>query len=204
MLFPVPSEPSPKRSFKLLLAGGGAAVIAVVVAWWTWPGLSATPSRNFVTSGQPVAGVATPAAAPFTPPPFPSPQTVPATPPQSLPSPPVAPVGARKPASADAAVAALAKPPVAAVARKGGVSSPTERPPEQSAATASNRAEGGTPKGLPPLTISGYINDEQGGRLAIVNDKLVHEGEEVSPGLRLEKIVDDSAVFTYKGQRFRR
>ena len=44
----------------------------------------------------------------------------------------------------------------------------------------------------------------RGENLAIINDKLVREGEEVAPGLRLEKIIDESAVFTYKGQRFRR
>lgn len=57
---------------------------------------------------------------------------------------------------------------------------------------------------LPALSIAGYVHDEQGGSLAMVNDRLVREGDEVAPGVRLEKILGDSAVFTYQGVRFRR
>jgi Type II secretion system protein B len=38
----------------------------------------------------------------------------------------------------------------------------------------------------------------------MINNQLVHEGEEVSPGLRLVKILDDSAIFSYKGFVFSR
>jgi general secretion pathway protein B len=62
----------------------------------------------------------------------------------------------------------------------------------------------GDPRGLPTMNIAGYIHDEQEGSIAMINDKLVREGEEVSPGLRLEKILSDGAIFSYKGQRFRR
>jgi len=59
-------------------------------------------------------------------------------------------------------------------------------------------------KGLPALNITGYIHNQQSGSLAMINNQLVHEGDEVFPGLRLIKIIDDSAVFSYKGYVFSR
>jgi general secretion pathway protein B len=59
-------------------------------------------------------------------------------------------------------------------------------------------------KGLPALNIAGYIHNAQTGNLAMINNSLVHEGEEVSPGLLLVKILDDKAVFSYKGYVFSR
>lgn len=60
------------------------------------------------------------------------------------------------------------------------------------------------PSGLPAISISGYIKDQTGSNLAIINDKLVREGEEISPGLRLEKIDGEQAILNFRGQRFRR
>lgn len=57
---------------------------------------------------------------------------------------------------------------------------------------------------LPPLSITGYVHNEQSGTVAMINNQLVHEGEEVSPGLRLIKILDNSAIFSYKGYVFTR
>jgi general secretion pathway protein B len=59
-------------------------------------------------------------------------------------------------------------------------------------------------KDLPALSITGYIHNSESGNLAMINNQLVHEGEEVSPGLRLVKILDDSAIFSYKGFVFSR
>lgn len=68
-----------------------------------------------------------------------------------------------------------------------------------------NTASKGDPlKGLPPLNISGYIHTEQGVGIAMINNQLVREGDEISPGLRLVKVLDDSAVFNYKGYIFTR
>jgi general secretion pathway protein B len=57
---------------------------------------------------------------------------------------------------------------------------------------------------LPPLNITGYVHNEQSGTVAMINNQLVHEGEEISPGLRLIKILDNSAIFSYKGFIFTR
>lgn len=68
-----------------------------------------------------------------------------------------------------------------------------------------NAANKGDPlKGLPPLNVSGYIHTEQGVGIAMINNQLVREGDEIYPGLRLIKVLDDSAVFNYKGYVFSR
>ncbi len=59
-------------------------------------------------------------------------------------------------------------------------------------------------KGLPALNITGYIHNDQNGSLAMINNQLVKEGEELSPGLRLIKILDNGAIFSYKGYVFSR
>ena len=59
-------------------------------------------------------------------------------------------------------------------------------------------------KGLPALNITGYIHNEQSGSLVMINNQLVREGEEISPGLHLVKILDDKAIFSYKGYVFSR
>lgn len=75
-------------------------------------------------------------------------------------------------------------------------SSPVEIKPKQGSADPL--------RGLPPLNITGYIHNDQSGTVAMINNQLVHEGEEVSPGLRLIKILDNSAIFSYKGYVFTR
>lgn len=57
-------------------------------------------------------------------------------------------------------------------------------------------------KELPALSVAGFIRDKDSSGMVIVNDKLVREGDELAPGLKLEKIHDDSVVFSYKGHRF--
>lgn len=59
-------------------------------------------------------------------------------------------------------------------------------------------------KDLPALNITGFIHNAESGNLAMINNQLVHEGDEVSPGLRLVKVLDDSAIFSYKGFVFSR
>jgi general secretion pathway protein B len=78
-------------------------------------------------------------------------------------------------------------------------------PKYQEANTKRSNVEGVDPlSGLPPLTISGYIHNNQSGNLAMINNKLVHEGEEIYPGLLLIKILENSAILSYKGYVFTR
>jgi len=69
---------------------------------------------------------------------------------------------------------------------------------------ASGAVKGDPLKGLPPMNISGYIHTEQGVGIVMINNQLVREGDEIYPGLRLVKVLDDKAVFNYKGYIFTR
>ena len=57
---------------------------------------------------------------------------------------------------------------------------------------------------LPALSVAGFIRGEGSSGMVIVNDRLVREGDEVAPGVKLENILNDSLVFNYKGYRFKR
>lgn len=57
---------------------------------------------------------------------------------------------------------------------------------------------------LPKLLVSGHVwSDEPGLRLLSVDDRLLHEGDEASPGVSLQEITQGGAIFVYKGWRFR-
>lgn len=60
-------------------------------------------------------------------------------------------------------------------------------------------------RSLPKLAISGYINDpaSPSGKMLGIGSQLLGEGDEVSPGLKVEKIAETTAIFAYKGYRFR-
>jgi general secretion pathway protein B len=54
------------------------------------------------------------------------------------------------------------------------------------------------------LSVSGHIwSEEPGLRMLTVSDRIVREGQEAAPGVRLEEITQDGAVFTARGWRFR-
>ena len=57
---------------------------------------------------------------------------------------------------------------------------------------------------IAPLAIGGYIYSKNpADRLLLVDKVLRHEGEEVGPGLTLEKLQPKSAVFNFNGYRYR-
>jgi general secretion pathway protein B len=81
-------------------------------------------------------------------------------------------------------------------------STPSPETPEQAGGTAKL-----TPvmqQELPTLSVAGFIRGEGSNSMVIVNDRLVREGDEVAPGVKLEKILNDSLIFNYKGYRFKR
>jgi general secretion pathway protein B len=59
-------------------------------------------------------------------------------------------------------------------------------------------------KALPPLQIGGYIEGAGTDAMLIVDDRLVHEGDELGGGVRVLKISPDGAVFSFRNYRFRR
>jgi general secretion pathway protein B len=59
-------------------------------------------------------------------------------------------------------------------------------------------------RSIPPVTVGGYIYSKNpADRLLLVDKVLRHEGEEVAPGLLLEKLQPKEAVFNFKGYRYR-
>jgi len=58
---------------------------------------------------------------------------------------------------------------------------------------------------LPPLSISVHAySAKPADRLVDINGRLLHEGDEVAPGLKLERITPDGMVLSYKGYTFHR
>ncbi|HEY1043148.1 MAG TPA: general secretion pathway protein GspB [Telluria sp.] len=58
--------------------------------------------------------------------------------------------------------------------------------------------------GIPRVTLGGYIySPVPSERLVLVDKDLRREGEEVAPGMVLEKLLPDGAVMNYRGTRFR-
>lgn len=93
---------------------------------------------------------------------------------------------------ADAVVATQANP------------TPSPISPSPTQAVGTSESPPSQPQDMPALSIAGFIRDEGSGSMVIVNDRLVREGDEVAPGVKLEKILHDSLVFNYKGYRFNR
>lgn len=57
---------------------------------------------------------------------------------------------------------------------------------------------------LPKLTISGFANsDDTRSRFAVIDNRIVREGEAFAPDLRLVQVGDDGVVVEYKGRRYR-
>jgi len=94
--------------------------------------------------------------------------------------------------SAEAAVATEANP----------ASSPT--PPSPTSVGGTAEMPSALQRELPALSVAGFIRGEGSSSMVIVNDRLVREGDEVAPGVELEKILNDNLIFKYKGYRFKR
>lgn len=169
------------------LAGG----LAVAVAW-QWSGSEAP---------QP--------AAPLPPPPAAA-AALPADPPAAVAAPLQAPVATPVPAPVPVATAPTAPPSVApAIApmratpapESAAASAPAAPAPQRLASLAELPAE--LRAGLPPLAFGGSIySDTPANRLLIVNGQLLHEGDALGPGARLEQIKPKAAVISIRGQRF--
>lgn len=57
---------------------------------------------------------------------------------------------------------------------------------------------------IPPLSVSGFSYAEQPDlRMAVINDKVLRQGESAAPGITLERIASDGVVLSFSGYRFR-
>jgi general secretion pathway protein B len=94
------------------------------------------------------------------------------------------------------------KPPVVAAAAP-----PARDEAKPSPAAAPVRAFAELPEDLkrqvPAMTIGGSVHSPQpASRMLIVNGQVMREGATLAPGLQLESIGRQSAIFSIRGQRF--
>lgn len=117
----------------------------------------------------------------------------------ALPLPAAVPVAVAAPAAVGAPVTAA--PTVAAVATVA-VAAPAPAP--ASRVVALRELPPAVQSALPNIVFGGFAGGgEADGRIAFINNRLVREGEEVSPGLRLETVDQDGAVLGFQGHHFR-
>ena len=207
-------------------------LLALVAAVWLWRqagvGPATAPATPIVAPAVPSATPAIPIAAPASP----TVASVPVSNPAPTPAPVVSkvdkivpleaaastvahvqakvtpPSTGQPPAAAKAPVASAAAPVPAAVAPVAPVSKPAP------VSTPIRSALGGVPmlselpepmrRQIPALNISGAVySDAPPEWTLIINDQLMGKGSLVAPDVRLEEITGSSAVFNFRGQRFR-
>jgi general secretion pathway protein B len=77
-------------------------------------------------------------------------------------------------------------------------------PPTKPAILAQRELPEHIQRELPPLTVSGYIySGNKADRSVLLNKRLLREGDQVAPDLRLESLLQDGMVLNYKGYRYR-
>lgn len=196
-------------------------------AWWrhpvTWAGLVVLLATGAVVwqltrpAAPPVQLAAAPAPAPAAPQ-----QPAAAVPPPPAPAPaPAVSAAPPEPRPATAEVKPEAKPkpdpkpqprPKPTPRKQESKASPTDakpaeaKPAEQTAAPVPPLRElpEHIQREIPPLQIGGYIySPAAADRSVLINKRLVREGDEVAPGLTLEKMTPSGMVLNYRGHRYR-
>lgn len=188
----------------------GAAVLAAGAAFLWWRQVPPAPVVQLASA--PAAQPAPPLATPSLPPPVAAAPAAQSAPVAAAPLPPAAPVQA--PLAVPPAVQAAPKPaapvPVAPrVAAAAPVPKPVPKPapqtpaPEDSLPLARDLPQS-VQQGLPQLAFGGYMySNNPADRLLLIDKVLRHEGEEVAPGLTLEKLLPKAAVLNFRGTRYR-
>lgn len=156
------------------LALGASVVVLAIVGWLAWSQRTPAPAVIPATAMAPVAApVAPPAPAPVI---------------AAAPAPVVA-APAPRPRKVEAPVAVVKAPATAAL--EDTVRYAKDLPPELQ-------------QQLPRVAFGGYMySDNAADRLVLVDKTLRHEGEEIAPGLMLEKLLPKGAVLNYRGTRYR-
>lgn len=181
----------------LALGGVAVTVAAALLLWQPWQADAAAPAAAAVVPA--VLAQAVPAPLPV------------AAPPAAVAP---APVAAFVPPAATAAPVHHARPvaepkqetPGQAVSPP--VAAPAPAVPPTPAAEESVPGMRDLPepiqRQIPPIAIGGYIYSKNpADRLLLIDKVLRHEGEELAPGLVLEKLQPKAAIFSFKGYRYR-
>lgn len=181
----------------LALGGVAVAVAAALLLWQPWQADAAAPAAAAVVPA--VLAQAVPAPLPV------------AAPPAAVAP---APVAAFVPPAATAAPVHHARPVAEPKQETPGqaVSPPVAAPAP--AVPSTPTAEESVPgmrdlpepiqRQIPAIAIGGYIYSKNpADRLLLIDKVLRHEGEELAPGLVLEKLQPKAAIFSFKGYRYR-
>ena len=173
-----------------VLLGVGAVCLVAALLWLWQPWQAGVPVTAPVTVPVPLAAAPAPVPAPVpvpAPAPAPTPAVVAAPAPVSVrPAPQPA-----RPAPVASAVPIAAAPLPAAAAVEEVIPGLRDLPePIQ--------------RQIPPIALGGYIySKDPADRLLLIDKVLRHEGEEVAPGLVLDKLQPKAAIFSFKGYRYR-
>ncbi|RJG21396.1 general secretion pathway protein GspB [Massilia cavernae] len=185
-----PAAVRPEASRKPLLIGLGAGALAAGAAAFALMRPAAPPPAPVL----PVTVAAVPVAA---------------TPAPPLPAPVAVPVAAvepvRPPAPAPKPRVAEINPPVPKPAPV--VQTPAPEPvpaPVEDNAPALSQLPESIQREIPRIAVGGYIySPNPADRLLLIDKVLRREGEEVAPGLMLERLLPRAAVMNYRGYRYR-
>ncbi|MEO7496409.1 MAG: general secretion pathway protein GspB [Massilia sp.] len=199
-----------------LLIGVAALAVLGLAGWW-WRAQTPVAPQVAVLAPVVAAPVSPPAAvvqpalvvpapvAAMPPPPMPPAQMV--SPP--APSAPPAPLGPPRAASTSAPIAAApvlaskpASPPPQTIKPVAAAMPP--RASDEPPVPALRELPDAVQRSVPTVTFGGYMySANPADRLLLVDKVLRHEGEEVAPGLILEKLLPKEAVMNYRGSRYR-
>ncbi|MBW3510994.1 MULTISPECIES: general secretion pathway protein GspB [Janthinobacterium] len=183
----------------LALGGVAVAVAAAMLLWQPWQAAATAPAAVAVVPT--VLAQAVPAPMPVAAPPAtPAPAPVPVA--QVTPVPP----------AATAAPVHHARPVAEPKQESPGQAAPSV--PAPAPAVPAPAAEETVPgmrdlpepiqRQIPAVAIGGYIYSKNpADRLLLIDKVLRHEGEELAPGLVLEKLQPKAAIFSFKGYRYR-
>ena len=167
----------------LALGGVAVAVAAALLLWQPWQAAATAPA-----AAPAVLAVVPPAV------PAPAPAAVPVPVP---PAPTAAPVQHARPVAEP-----KQEPPVPAPAPA--VPVPAAAPAAEETVPGMRDLPEPIQRQIPPVAIGGYIYSKNpADRLLLIDKVLRHEGEELAPGLVLEKLQPKAAIFSFKGYRYR-
>lgn len=190
-----------------LIGAATAAAIAIGVLFWQ-AAKEDTPASVSPPTSSPVAAVA-PAPAvsrqvasePARPE---QPETAPVIA-NELPVPPPLPEPVAKPEAAPSAKVATARKPVSPGAANAEATAdvPAKTTAPQARIMSMNELPADVRRELPPLAVKGSMySDNPANRMLLLDKSLLHEGDEIAPGLVLETLMPKAATLRYKQYRF--
>jgi general secretion pathway protein B len=189
-----PAAPAGQRKPWLIGLGAGAAVVAVAGAVLLWrPASGPAPAARADALAPAAPDAASPAAAANPPAVSVATTLAVSAPPAPVEPPSRAPQSAPRPSGP-----AIAAPPSATVPASVRAPAPEDNLPYLQQLPDALRSA------IPAVSFGGYMySANPADRLLLVDKALRHEGEELAPGLILEKLLPKAAVLNYRGTRYR-